>query len=605
MSLILNPSISVNGFRGGYRPSVNYASLNQADTPDAANVFYTAEEDIEKRHGSERLYNRPLFSSSATSTGRPITGHYFFQKAGTTSSFNIVAAGDSLFNFTSATANAIATALSDNSNTFFSFIQVQDPRSAADDIMLAANGVNAIQAWNGSATAVLLSSFTSATQVPIARFLLHHKERVYAARITDTTDADAAVRVYRTGFGTDGVADPHRFTENFYVGGSDKDGPIEGAKTLGDAIFFYKRNSIWRFSPSVGDTNDLVKLIEGNGLLAPHSLVDVGGMHIFLSEKGVMAFDGAQIQHLSQEIDRELLLNTNLSQLQYSKAVFDRQRSQYILYAPSSGSDRNNTGFVYDLRPKILSWQPPITGRRVSFASSLIGQDNMPHIIYGDYLGFLYQESETARNDGPSTGYNGTATSGSINTLTDSASSFSVTGAGLSGFVLRIIDGTGLGQERVISSNTAEVITVETQWNTAPDATSVYAIGAVDAHFRTPDYHFIGHDISKLFRRMILRTREEGNVPLVVYYIVDFNDLTNATRADLNLYVDGFIWGISRWDRARWGGRPNIRSRISFRSTNAQSMIGTHLALYFYNGRANETFRIRGFDIELYQAGKR
>lgn len=75
--------------------------------------------------------------------------------------------------------------------------------------------------------------------------------------------------------------------------------------------------------------------------------------------------------------------------------------------------------------------------------------------------------------DGP-VGATGTATSGGASTLTDSGAAFGVNA--FAGNVIRITAGTGIGQSRVIASNTATVVTTVSAWATAPDNTSVYDI---------------------------------------------------------------------------------------------------------------------------------
>jgi hypothetical protein len=76
----------------------------------------------------------------------------------------------------------------------------------------------------------------------------------------------------------------------------------------------------------------------------------------------------------------------------------------------------------------------------------------------------------------------GTASAGSTTTLTDSTKDWSKDAFGnpitnrWKGRVVKITGGTGVGQERIIASNTATALTVATKWTTAPDATSVYQI---------------------------------------------------------------------------------------------------------------------------------
>lgn len=69
----------------------------------------------------------------------------------------------------------------------------------------------------------------------------------------------------------------------------------------------------------------------------------------------------------------------------------------------------------------------------------------------------------------------GTATAGGASTLTDSGESWTTNEH--AGRLVAIVAGTGAGQVRSISSNTATVLTVGSAWGTQPDGTSEYAIG--------------------------------------------------------------------------------------------------------------------------------
>jgi hypothetical protein len=77
----------------------------------------------------------------------------------------------------------------------------------------------------------------------------------------------------------------------------------------------------------------------------------------------------------------------------------------------------------------------------------------------------------------------GTATSGGASTLTDSGASFGVNA--FAGNVVQITAGLGVGQSRVIASNTATVLTTATAW-TLPgvDNTSVYDIRTENSRLR-------------------------------------------------------------------------------------------------------------------------
>ena len=68
----------------------------------------------------------------------------------------------------------------------------------------------------------------------------------------------------------------------------------------------------------------------------------------------------------------------------------------------------------------------------------------------------------------------GTATAGANNTLTDGSKTWTVNA--YTNCVVTITSGTGSGQTRYIASNTANILTVNPNWGTNPDGTSVYEI---------------------------------------------------------------------------------------------------------------------------------
>jgi hypothetical protein len=68
----------------------------------------------------------------------------------------------------------------------------------------------------------------------------------------------------------------------------------------------------------------------------------------------------------------------------------------------------------------------------------------------------------------------GTATSGAALTLTDTNQAWGTNV--FAGYTVKIISGTGNGQTKTIASNTATILTVDGNWKTTPDSSSVYEI---------------------------------------------------------------------------------------------------------------------------------
>lgn len=71
----------------------------------------------------------------------------------------------------------------------------------------------------------------------------------------------------------------------------------------------------------------------------------------------------------------------------------------------------------------------------------------------------------------------GTATAGGASTLTDTTKNLGTNS--LANMILHVTGGTGIGQVRIIASNTSTVITVSEAFTTTPDVTSTYKVYAI------------------------------------------------------------------------------------------------------------------------------
>lgn len=74
---------------------------------------------------------------------------------------------------------------------------------------------------------------------------------------------------------------------------------------------------------------------------------------------------------------------------------------------------------------------------------------------------------------GISTGGNTTTT------LNDTLKAWATAPSQWAGATVRILSGTGVGQSRLVTSNTATQLTIAAAWTTTPDATSVYDVGGI------------------------------------------------------------------------------------------------------------------------------
>ncbi|MCK9563524.1 MAG: hypothetical protein M0R02_12495 [Bacteroidales bacterium] len=108
-----------------------------------------------------------------------------------------------------------------------------------------------------------------------------------------------------------------------------------------------------------------------------------------------------------------------------------------------------------------------------------LGEFMVPMVGSGDWetapaWGKLLRACAMAQTDNTAADDTGTATAGTSTTLTDSGATWTVDE--YAGFAVVITAGTGVGQARRVTANTATELTVTPAWATTPDATSEYSI---------------------------------------------------------------------------------------------------------------------------------
>jgi hypothetical protein len=107
-----------------------------------------------------------------------------------------------------------------------------------------------------------------------------------------------------------------------------------------------------------------------------------------------------------------------------------------------------------------------------TFSGNLVRMTSQPETVVGGNVtgSFMLTDAGAGVFD------SGTATSGASATLTDSTKAWA-SGAWAT-YTVKIASGTGAGQFRAITSNTATALTITPAWATIPDSTSVYQITA-------------------------------------------------------------------------------------------------------------------------------
>lgn len=557
MALYLPQALTINSLNGGYRGDLDFTQLSDTQTNNAQNTVITPI-TIKQRNGYTRMLNTALTKGGVRTdtglNGQAVKGHYQLKKSigDVDTKKHCVAAGEHLWEYSSACASIIMNGLTNKEDAIWSFVQIQDPRDGSDDIVVGVNGYDYPVVWNGTEdSAIFLNDISGASGVMPAKYAVSLKNRICLMNINDPSDVDSKSKILLSELSPLGVPSPHVFPAglSFYVGGSDKFGGITGGAALNGRILIFKNNTIYTFEFGGGALDEaalqtvhefsLQQINENIGCVAPRTIVSTGDMVLFLSDAGVYAYGGGQLVYMSKAIEEDLK-NINFARKKYASAGYNRAKNQYWLAVSSTGKDYNDTVFVFDFEDKV--WYAPYTGMKCDLISNFI-EGSQEKLLSADKLGYIYK-LDKGMNDGKEIGYNlvpSSLTGGDTVNFYDSQSIYAE-GDGLLGLSVRALGATGANAlPRLITDSTGTQITVEPAWGSDVDSGTTICLLGIDSYLNTKDYDLGSPDISKMYRRVSPRIKRLGNINLNMNYIIDFNDLSEAATATINQYDNSLL----------------------------------------------------------------
>lgn len=194
------------------------------------------------------------------------------------------------------------------------------------------------------------------------------------------------------------IGEPEGIDPTFFAEFRTNDGDrITGLKYYNGSLIVTKQRSFHRV---VGDnpTNFLLQEISDQyGCLNNRSLVTFENVLLFLDSKGVIQFNGANLDVISNEIE-PIIKSMNIPVAkQYACAVHDRLKNQVKFSIPCNGASFNNCTIVYDYLVK--AWtkeegygpasmaiiQGALAAKTVFFGSYSGAVFNFDSTLFGDY----------------------------------------------------------------------------------------------------------------------------------------------------------------------------------------------------------------------------
>lgn len=176
--------------------------------------------------------------------------------------------------------------------------------------------------------------------------------------------------------------EPEHFEADFNVAIGANDGPVTALKSYNGNLIIFKEHVFYQLTGN-DPTNYIVNQISSEyGCLSNRSVCEYGNLMVFLDEKGVIQFNGANIEILSTKID-PIFSGMNIAAAKVNSCItYDKQRNQLLVDIPVNGSNVNNLTVVYDIINKCWTtyqgYFPAIT--------SIVRDSN---VFYGGYSGLV------------------------------------------------------------------------------------------------------------------------------------------------------------------------------------------------------------------------
>lgn len=238
----------------------------------------------------------------------------------------------------------------------------------------------------------------------------------------------------------------------------------------------------------------------------------------------------------------------------------------FVVYSADS-STRPKRALVYNIR--LGTWNTAAFQDEIGGSAHLAinGQTRVLLAGENDRI-FVLNEGET---DLVSSQTRNSPTSATSTTLADTSQSWTTNE--FAGAPVAIVEGTGRGQIRKITSNTSDTLTVPA-WTTTPDITSVYLIGAIEYTYRSG-----------------LMAMEEGDQAQRAFRLT-FDPTTGENKVDLRLYLNHNSSAES------WDGPRDADSNVSI---DGSSDAVVNLKTDWKSGETQGGFAVAAFSARVHE----
>jgi hypothetical protein len=314
------------------------------------------------------------------------------------------------------------------------------------------------------------------------------------------------------------------------------DDEITGLMPYGSYLYVLKNRHIYRLGFFAQPKIDVsVTLAAHRGCVSNRCWARFEESAYLMDQAGIYQFASSGAKPISQPIQdlfRDGTIDWSLSKWFFAHADPVQGVVRFFVKYTSDTGTRPKRWLEYNVRSD--QWTTGVS--LMEFGGSCLADiSGRTRVIVGGENDCTYLFAE-GYCDHVASATRGTVTSATGTTLTDSTASFS---AEVVESTVAIIAGTGKGQIRRITSRTSTQLTVAT-WDTTPDSTSVYLVGAIPWTYRTGLFR-VPNDVGQVDMSLSLTykpTTNDNSLDIRRY-------LNHATTAANNELATDFGSGIT------------------------------------------------------------
>ena len=295
---------------------------------------------------------------------------------------------------------------------------------------------------------------------------------------------------------------PHNFSQRNFIDIAATDGDrIVCIRALFDTVYVFKQRHIYKIVGEPDAGLQVLPVSYERGCIAKRTAITSGDKLYFLDRAGLLTIDaagGLPGAPVSEKI-RKFILDATDGQIQNACAAWWPDKKLYLLALPGlQAQSSGGAGPGQTINDGVLAyheptgqWMGPWLGIYAASMATVWKSSQSFDVWIGDYWGRLHQFTGDNKDGHDLAGktYNGTVSSATTSTLTDSTASFPLDSAATGLFVL-VTTTAGGRQIRMLSEASATVLTIYGTWTSTPNSGETYYIGHIYSHAETGDLVF-------------------------------------------------------------------------------------------------------------------